>query len=341
MVLPAMADGLDLSGYHLIDENTPDLTCDTTTATDFETGSVTMKPLYIKQCAPGTYLDVDGKEVSNIDETTGDELDYYYVNACTTGCGVGYYCPGVDTPSLTSGGILETSGQFSCATETQGAYPDSVEGENASINDCYKTCSASDITETEKQNAHATTMGVATEQAFYGNECFYTIPAGGCETGFARIILNDLYTNLDNDQESWSVVNTSDSEKELRISGTMAHNGTSCIATVTSVKFGDNVRTETFQINIGTDCLESDESATALMEGVVKHYTNNINTDATFCLANTVNIDWKEVANPGVAATCTYGGTLTLPDAPKHPTEPNNYEFIGWTVGKVETTTEP
>ena len=53
---------------------------------------------------------------------------------------------------------------------------------------------------------------------------------------------------------------------------------------------------------------------------------------ADVCVASTVNINWAGVAEPGAAATCTYGESLTVPTP---DTNPEGYNFVGWTVGEV------
>ena len=53
---------------------------------------------------------------------------------------------------------------------------------------------------------------------------------------------------------------------------------------------------------------------------------------ADVCFARTVSISWAGVANAGAAATCTYGEGLTVPTP---DTNPEGYNFVGWTVGEV------
>jgi len=61
---------------------------------------------------------------------------------------------------------------------------------------------------------------------------------------------------------------------------------------------------------------------------VMADLTENDST-AKVCAANTVTINWGDVANAGDAATCTYGGDLVAPAA---PTPAAGYKFIGWKV---------
>lgn len=58
----------------------------------------------------------------------------------------------------------------------------------------------------------------------------------------------------------------------------------------------------------------------------------NGNPSADVCIASTVSINWAGVAEPGAAATCTYGEGLTVPTP---DTDPEGYNFVGWTVGEV------
>ena len=67
-----------------------------------------------------------------------------------------------------------------------------------------------------------------------------------------------------------------------------------------------------------------------LLSVLATHTANNVN--AQFCFARTVSISWAGVAEPGAAATCTYGESLTVPTP---DTNPEGYNFVGWTVGEV------
>ena len=53
------------------------------------------------------------------------------------------------------------------------------------------------------------------------------------------------------------------------------------------------------------------------------------NSSTYTCDGDTVNISWGDVANPGVAATCTYGSSFTAPSA---PTPEEEYKFLGWRI---------
>lgn len=54
-------------------------------------------------------------------------------------------------------------------------------------------------------------------------------------------------------------------------------------------------------------------------------------TNVQVCVANTVNINWDGVNNPGDAGTCTYGESFTAPAT--GPTPSAGYKFLGWKVG--------
>ena len=54
-------------------------------------------------------------------------------------------------------------------------------------------------------------------------------------------------------------------------------------------------------------------------------------TNVQVCVANTVNINWDGVNNPGDAGTCTYGESFTAPSS--EPTPADGYKFLGWKVG--------
>lgn len=54
-------------------------------------------------------------------------------------------------------------------------------------------------------------------------------------------------------------------------------------------------------------------------------------TTVQVCVANTVNINWDGVNNPGDAGTCTYGESFTAPAT--GPTPADGYMFLGWKVG--------
>ena len=82
-VLPAMATDLDLSAYHLVD-GVEDTCTGPEGYSGFTSGSVNMTPLYIQQCAPGSYLNVtDQTQVAEHQASGEGDYDYYYIAACT------------------------------------------------------------------------------------------------------------------------------------------------------------------------------------------------------------------------------------------------------------------
>ena len=85
--------------------------------------------------------------------------------------------------------------------------------------------------------------------------------------------------------------------------------------------FGDMVNGEFVPINVRT----------TLMFSLLANATADDPT-ADVCVASTVNINWAGVAEPGAAATCTYGESLTVPTPDANP---EGYNFVGWTVGEV------
>ena len=85
--------------------------------------------------------------------------------------------------------------------------------------------------------------------------------------------------------------------------------------------FGDMVNDEFVPV---------DQSAIMVFGLLASATTNDVN--AQFCFARTVSISWAGVAEPGAAATCTYGESLTVPTP---DTNPEGYNFVGWTVGEV------
>ena len=381
MILPAMADK-DLSGYNLINEDTQDPTC--AGPGGFETGTVTMAPMFVKNCAAGQYYnaapetpvsnhpvwDSDASEcknpvtnatvagISNEADCNNAELDYYYIIACVNAEN-GYYSA-ASTP-LVENGILRSTTPTQCPV----GYRDGSDGDRASETDCYKYCGTGDAHTTmsaaDLSGMHATNATYLTPTVHNdGSECIASIDPNGCAEGFEYVDLggddfssticelghtgnctSEIAPNGEIAPGTWFIKSDAN---HLEASGTIEYdsNTQECSATLSYLKFYDNVRTDAFTVNLGTadqagSCLKTSATAQAFYAGVLKHYTDGIMTDGAFCLAKTVNIEWKEVDNPGAAATCTYGGALTLPDNPSK----DGYEFVGWTVGEVETTPEP
>lgn len=340
-VLPAMATDLDLSGYNLITGNT---TC---TGSDFADGSVDMTPLYIRECAAGSYINVTN-ETSVQEHETNNELDYYYVDACST-CPDGSYCLGVTDPALVNG-ALSTTGASQCPT----GY-DHSDGTRASDANCYKTCSNSNIDGTLLGTLHASGAYYSSngssndEKAYYGTDC--TIHISGCVPGYDSLDLTDGSTlakcalNEVSCSGDLTAGDVSLSNGRRSYQGTFScSNAGVCSATINkfAVKKSDNSGwfdavdlTNSISVT-GTDygtevaCQAACGSETgwdALIAAEIADTANGgILTDGTsFCAAKIVDVDW--VGKP--AGTCTYDGALTAPEAPVV----NGYEFVGWTLG--------
>lgn len=56
------------------------------------------------------------------------------------------------------------------------------------------------------------------------------------------------------------------------------------------------------------------------------------NPNADVCVANTVTINWGDVADPGDAGTCTYGEDFTAPQSGPNPADHPGFKFLGWKV---------
>ena len=84
----------------------------------------------------------------------------------------------------------------------------------------------------------------------------------------------------------------------------------------------------------GNFVLNENYQGTMLMVSAIASMTDGQGgrPSADVCVASTVNINWAGVAEPGAAATCTYGEGLTVPTP---DTNPEGYNFVGWTVGEV------
>ncbi len=316
-VLPAMATDLDLSDYHLVDG-----VGDTCTGPEgysgFTSGEVDMTPLYIQQCAPGSYLNVTNlTQVAQ--HTTNDELDYYYIDACTQ-CTTGQYSAGVSNPAPDANGVLSTTGLQTCP-ET---YPLS-DGTRSSQNDCYKTCNNENITATMKANMKANEVIYAhSGTAHYGNDCEMHI--NSCADGYELL---DLATG--------GIFAIESSAWTLTKSGRSYEGTFSCTDNVCNAHLGSSITVpSSASYDDNAECLAScgseNDWQASIAAAIADAANNNYLTDGTsFCAAKIVNINWAGVADPGDAATCTYDGALTAPDAPVV----SGYEFVGWTVGEV------
>ena len=323
-VLPAMATDLDLSDYHLVSgENN---TCEGPAGyTGFTTGTVNMTPLYIQECPAGSYLNITNNTTVQ-QHQTGNTLDYYYVDACTQ-CVSGQYSPGVSNPAPDANGVLSSTVPGNCSTDTNGEYTLSdghgrANGVPESINDCYKVCNNSSISNQTLAGLHASAAhyiggDANTGKAYYGEQC--TMQIDTCAAGYDLL---DLATGGDFETENsaWTL------EKSRRsYEGTFSCNDTAC-----SITFGSNtVPVATYADN--ATCLTSCGSQANVAAAIASVANGGVLTDGTaFCAAKIVDITWTGVADPEDAATCTYGEGLSAPTPDSVPT---GYEFVGWTVG--------
>ena len=310
-VLPAMATDLDLSAYHLVDG-----VGDTCTGPEgyngFTSGSVNMTPLYIQECAAGSYLNVTN-QTSVQTHQTNEVTDYLYVDACST-CPDNYYCEGVLNPAPDANGVLSSAGATSCPV----SHPLS-DGSATSINDCYQSCSET-ITDAMMASMKASSVVYTNNgKAYYNNAC--TMHINTCADGYELL---DLATGgtFAIDNSAWTLTKSGRSYE-----GTFGCTDSAC-----SITFGTNtVPVATYADN--AECLASCGSQANVAAAIADVANNNYLTDGTsFCAAKIVNINWAGVAEPGAAATCTYDGALTTPDAPVV----SGYEFVGWTVGEYQ-----
>lgn len=376
MVLPAMAD-TDLTSYHLVNAGESAKCLGPEGYTGFKDGSVTMSPLYVKNCAEGQYynatsetqvatsnctwdggkcLDFMGNVVAGIDNETDcvATIDYYSVDACANVESGQYNTPGA--PEIVDGYLKSTTAR-DCPAE----YNAGSDGDRASEEDCYKYCGTGDehttMSSADMSRLHATSAIYVTPIAHNdGDECFAQISS--CATGYELVDMSDSDSyemdvceigHTDNEGKcnstiapdgelaagTWFLQSTAN---HLEVAGTISFDPETqeCSATLNYLKFYDNVRTDTFTVNLGKVpqaflCLRNYNTINAFTTGVVKHYNGGMMTTGTICLAKTVNITWKDVAEPGDAATCTYGEDLNFPAKP----EKENYTFKGWTVGKI------
>lgn len=336
-----------------------------------DTTPVSNHPVWVEDSEhPGTFLcknPVTGEIISGISSGTdcaAEVLDYYYVNACANVGDGRYFNPG--DPYVSPSGYLQSTPDLDIGT-CPGEYPHSdplSDNDRAATEaDCYKFCGTDNthttISSADLSKLHATNAIYVTETAHNnGEECVAKIAADGCADGYELVDMSDSDSyemdvceigHTDNEGKCASAI-APDGElaagtwfakstvNHLEVSGTIGYDTQTqeCSATVNYLKFYDNVRTDTFTINLGTfgaaaTCLRNIETINRFANGFVKHYTGGIAVAGTICLAKTVNITWQDVENPGNAATCTYGEDLNFPDAPTKP----NYTFKGWTVGKI------
>ena len=55
-------------------------------------------------------------------------------------------------------------------------------------------------------------------------------------------------------------------------------------------------------------------------------------TNVDVCVANTITINWGDIADPGDAGTCTYGEDFTAPQSGPNPADHPGLKFLGWKV---------
>ena len=316
-VLPAMATDLDLSAYHLVDG-----VGDTCTGPEgyngFTSGSVNMTPLYIQECSAGSYLNVTN-QTSVQTHQTNEVTDYLYVDACST-CPDNYYCEGVLNPAPDVNGVLSSDGATSCP----GSHPLS-DGGATSINACYQSCSETITSEMMASMKASSVEYTNNGKAYYNNAC--TMHINTCADGYELL---DLATGgtFTIESSAWTLTKSGRSYE-----GTFGCADNVCSASLT----GSNITVPSSASYVdNAACLagcgsENDWQAN-IAAAIADVANNNYLTDGTsFCAAKIVNINWAGVAEPGDAATCTYDGALTAPDAPVV----SGYEFVGWTVGEV------
>lgn len=375
MVLPAMAD-TDLTSYHLVNAGESATCSGPEGYTGFEDGSVTMSPLYIKNCDKGQYYNATSETPVVASNCTWDGtnctdfkgnivagvtseadclaiIDYYSVDACADVQNGQYSDPGL--PQVINGYLKSTT-----ANNCPDGYNDGSDGHRVSAEDCYKFCGTGDnhttVASAELSKLHATSATYIRSMVHNnGSECVAVIPVDGCAVGYELVDMSDsnsyemdiceighsgnCVSSIAPDGElAAGTFFTKSTVNHLEGAGTLSYDPETqeCSATVSYLKFYDNVRTDSFTVNLGkvqqaSMCLRTVNTGNAFAEGFVKHYTDGVLTTGTICLAKTVNITWQDVTDPGDAATCTYGGDLNFPDAPEKP----NYTFRGWTVGKV------
>lgn len=54
------------------------------------------------------------------------------------------------------------------------------------------------------------------------------------------------------------------------------------------------------------------------------------NSNVKICVANTITINWGDIADPGDAGTCTYGEDFTAPQSGPNPADHPGLKFLGW-----------
>lgn len=360
----------DLRGYNLLNgsPSNPGKCLGPDGYDGFKKGNVTMLPLYVETCNPGQYYNAmsdtpinsstssagytwdNGKCLdanSNVINMSEEEclaavkVDYYYVNACAEVPNGWYYTPvteeGPTQDPVIENGYLKKTGPEQCPADYRDGsdkYPSTNQYSRTAITDCYRFCGSDEgdktVSSATLNSLKATNAEYTSDREHYQGDDVCTVKIASCADGFKYVdlSLSSINPTLDSNTNTWNVTTTVDS-KSLVFAGTLEAGADNCIASVTSVTFGTDARQDTFSITL-PDC-SSEDAKLALKKGIALHYANNVVTDSDFCMPNVVNITWNDVANPGDAATCVYGGDLNFPTAP----EKENYTFKGWTVGKV------
>lgn len=355
MVLPAMADGLDLSGYHLITDNPS--SCESPAGLDlgFEDGSVQMTPLFVNKCDPGYWLDADNASVLAPGET-GNDTEYYVVNACAT-CAPGKYCEGVQSPNVDSNNVLQSVTAAECPASYQYSDVDTDDEDSTKwvlpkrINDCYKTCLNADITDAIRVQVHAKPadgetayISYSKAKAYYNTDCLLAIEQ--CANGYNKIDLkNGTYQYCDIDgvrtedctalgeKGNWKITSSGPAEQQQVFTGTFACNDSNaCIVTVSGLNISFTLENYDDAASCSAGCGQDNDHIIPMK--ITTNLNNNIPTDGVYCLGRTVEVSWKD--GTPAANTCVYGGTLDIAT----PANLENYVFKGWAVSKA-TTTEP
>lgn len=223
MILPAMADK-DLSEYHLLNDETENTCAGPDGYTGFESGDVTMAPVFIRNCTNGQYYNatastavsnhpvwnseenkctnpVTDEVIASIDSEeacNNSVLDYYAINACENVESGQYEPAAVPTVELTENGfVLKSTTPENCPE----GYQDGSDGDRATEQDCYKYCgtgaehttvSADDLAKLHATNATHLRPILHKEDG----ACVMSIVSGDCAAGYEFVDLSsdDSYT---------------------------------------------------------------------------------------------------------------------------------------------------
>ena len=77
---------------------------------------------------------------------------------------------------------------------------------------------------------------------------------------------------------------------------------------------------------LAQEFVDAFDSAADLTDGQNGHPTADV------CVANTITINWGDIADPGDAGTCTYGEDFTAPQSGPNPADHPGLKFLGWKV---------